>query len=80
MCVVGDVIVRSHDSTWQNQNASAVLGASGHMVPAFTIRSDRSDLPNLKARTPDRLRSEAPYKHLKRIIVHANPEEVHHGD
>lgn len=41
------------------RHASAVLGASGQMVPAFTFRSERSELPNLKARSPDQLRYEA---------------------
>ena len=40
-------------------SASAVSGASGQMVPAFTTRKDRSDLPDLNARSPIRLRSEA---------------------
>ncbi len=34
------------------------------MVAAFTFRNERSDLPNLKARTPDQLRSEAPFTRL----------------
>jgi hypothetical protein len=41
--------------------ASAVLGASGQMVPAFSFRSERSELPNLKARSPDQHRYEALY-------------------
>ncbi len=43
------------------RHASAELGASGQMVPAFTFRRERSELPNLKARSPDQLRYEAFY-------------------
>ena len=35
--------------------ATAVPGASGHMVPAITSGNERSELPNVKTRSPHRL-------------------------